>query len=465
MTLALLKKILLWVLTLAVLFLLVCCWIPPLFHKECAEPGLSPELGGSSASERVLCVDDNVDALLWRIRLIESARDELILSTFDFRGDNSGLAVMSCLMQAAERDVQVRILVNGLSGFLYLDRCDCFQALAAHPNVEVKYYNPVDLKTPWKMNYSLHDKYLVADDTVYFLGGRNTNDLFLGDYPSRQNTDRDILVYQEQQAEDSSLAALKRYFAGVWELDCSETPSYRLRESRRLQAEDSLRALYASLREEYPAAFEDVDWMDGTMPAANVTLLTNPVTPSNKEPVLWDALCSLMAGAERALVQTPYLVCSRAMYADLAALTAQGTQLSFLTNATSNGANPFGCADYLNQKNKILKTGAEIFEYAGEHSMHTKTLLLDDNISIVGSFNFDMRSTYLDTEMMLVIDCPSLNAQLRDQAAACMEQSNHVLPDGTETPGAAYQPAALSPGRSLLYGILRLATIPFRHLL
>lgn len=40
-------------------------------------------------------------------------------------------------------------------------------------------------------------------------------------------------------------------------------------------------------------------------------------------------------------------------------------------------------------------------------SLHTKTILVDDHISMIGSYNLDLRSTYLDTELMLVIDCRS----------------------------------------------------------
>ena len=39
--------------------------------------------------------------------------------------------------------------------------------------------------------------------------------------------------------------------------------------------------------------------------------------------------------------------------------------------------------------------------------------MIGDDLSIVGSFNADMRSAYLDTELMLVIDSPEINAQLR----------------------------------------------------
>ncbi len=112
-----------------------------------------------------------------------------------------------------------------------------------------------------------------------------------------------------------------------------------------------------------------------------------------------------------------------------------------------------------------MEAGAEIFEYFGDHSMHTKTILLDDRISIVGSFNCDMRSTYLDTETMLVIDCGKLNSQLREIAVDCMEQSNHVFPDGTESPGALYNPEELPFKKKLFYSIFRIVIIPFRHLL
>lgn len=70
--------------------------------------------------------------------------------------------------------------------------------------------------------------------------------------------------------------------------------------------------------------------------------------------------------------------------------------------------------------------------------MHTKTILIDDRISIIGSFNWDMRSAYLDTEMMLLIDCPALNAILRDEAQQMMYEGKTISPDGVTVTGELY---------------------------
>ena len=85
--------------------------------------------------------------------------------------------------------VQIRLIVDGINGFLQLRGSGMFQALTSNPNVEAKLYNPVNLLLPFRINYRMHDKYLIADESVYILGGRNTNDLFLGNYRDSYNLD------------------------------------------------------------------------------------------------------------------------------------------------------------------------------------------------------------------------------------------------------------------------------------
>ena len=58
----------------------------------------------------------------------------------------------------------------------------------------------------------------------------------------------------------------------------------------------------------------------------------------------------------------------------------------------------------------------KVYEYMAPHSCHTKAVLIDDRMSIVGSYNLDMRSTYLDTELMLAVDSTELNAIIRKEA-------------------------------------------------
>lgn len=452
-------------------YLLLGCVLPFLYHK-CVGDELKDSFqpkncyADTLGTERVLCIDDNMDALLWRLRVIESAQSEIIFSTFDFRADSSGQDIMSALLRAAQRDVHIRILVDGIPGMLSLNGNDYFNALISHPNIEVKFYNPINLLKPWDVNLRMHDKYLMADDSVYIMGGRNTYDLFLGDYVEQVNSDRDLLIYEEEPSQkDTSLTQLQSYFERIWTLSCNRTMTYSGDSGEVDQAATVLKARYEELQVLYPTAFVEPDYMSATTPTNKVTLLTNPQEPINKEPELWYMLHQLMMNGENVVLQTPYIICSRDMYQDLTALCSSASRVDIITNAVECGANPWGCTDYLNQKKNILETGAHVYEFIGQSSTHTKTILIDDRLSIVGSYNLDMRSTYLDTEMMLAVDCPALNEALLTSAEIDKGQSKHVFPDGSYEEGPNYVPVEMTLFKTISYTILRVVIIPFRHLL
>lgn len=464
------RKVIFIVVLLFLIFVLLGCLLPPLFQKKVGneyKASFSADLSAEDLTkkERILCIDDNEEALIWRLRTIEAAEDEIILSTFDFGNDNSGLDMMSALARAADRGVHIRLFIDGINGMLKLSNSSYFKALVALPNVEAKFYNPVNLMNPWKLNYRMHDKYLIADNRIYILGGRNTNDLFLGNYRNKYNIDRDILVYHAKPEENSSLKQLRKYFDSIWDLPCSHEIMGSGNSKKVQAAVGYLRDHYEDVQQMYPQAFEKTDWEEATMEAESISLCMNSMEPQNKAPELWYSLYQYMRQGKDVIIQTPYIICSKDMYEEIAGLCGNGTRLQIVTNAVENGANPWGCTDYLNQKNEILDTGAEVHEVFSDQSLHTKTILIDDNISIVGSYNLDIRSTYLDTEMMLVIESPALNEYLRERTKEQMEQSKHVLPDGTETYGKNYSEIEMSFGKKCFYAVLRVIVYPFRYLL
>ena len=96
-------------------YLIVCLAILPLYHKRADEENRKCErVLNMAGQERILNIENNVDALVWRLRLIESAKENIMLSIFDFRGDNSGQDMMAALLNAADRGVKVQILVDGM---------------------------------------------------------------------------------------------------------------------------------------------------------------------------------------------------------------------------------------------------------------------------------------------------------------------------------------------------------------
>ena len=415
-------------------------------------------LSADAAQERVKSIESADDALLWRLWLIESAEKEIIFSTFDLRADGSGQDVMAALYGAAQRGVQVRMIIDGLNGFLHLQNSGVLRALAVEENVEVRFYDPIDLLRPWKLNCRLHDKYLITDGSKYILGGRNSNDLFLGSYQENQNIDRDVLVVSDG-GEGSSVTQLLTYFDSVW-----SQPENQTIKGKTSSQTDALQERYAALCAVYAKELAAVDWEAETTAVTRVSLLSGSPRAEAKAPELWDALVRLMAQGDDILLQTPYIICNDKMYNDLAAL-AETRQLRVLTNAVENGANPSGCSDYLREKQNILSRGVDVYEVVCGQSLHTKTILIGNDLSVVGSFNADMRSAYLDTELMLVIESEEVNVMLRQAEEPYIAQSRLALHDGGIEYGARFEEVTLPWAKRALYEGLSIVQRPVRHLL
>ena len=134
---------------------------------------------------------------------------------------------------------------------------------------------------------------------------------------------------------------------------------------------------------------------------------------------------------ERVKIHTPYIICNDMMYNTWKEIAERVPDFSIMTNSVANNGNPFGSADYARNRNRILNTGIDIWEYEGGYSYHGKSILIDDDLSVIGSFNMDMRSTYLDTELMLVIRSKEINKQLEEGMMEYERVSRQVLEDGT----------------------------------
>lgn len=370
--------------------------------------------GDSVSCDRAYIVEDNEDALFERLRMIEHAKDRVILSTFEFRADESGKDMLAVLLAAAERGVNISILADGMASYLRMDRNEYFHALAAMEGVEIKIYNRLNPFLPWKTMGRLHDKYVIVDDDLYLLGGRNTYDYFLGDN-GYKNYDRDVLVYSTDPKNDqSSIHQLERYFESVW--TSKECALFRPWDAKKTAAaRDELQKRCQSLRTEYPVLRKAPDYTAMTYEVNRITLLANPIHVYAKEPTVFYALTELMKHFQGAVsIHTPYIICNDWMYDSFRQICESNPQTRLLTNSAANNGNPFGASDYLRNKDKLLDTGLTIYEYEGGVSYHGKSISIGDRLSVIGSFNMDMRSVYLDTELMLVIDSQGVNRQLRE---------------------------------------------------
>ena len=345
-----------------------------------AEPLVRPmEVAGNCLT----LLPDGPERLEALVGLIEGAQESLRVLYYIWSDDVAGRKVRDALVAAAERGVKVSLLVDGFGassapkGF--------FQPLI---DTQARFCRFVPR---WGRRYLLrnHQKLALADGRKAIIGGFNISDDYFGTI--EQGAWRDLGL----EVEGPTARYLVRYFDALF--SWAETD------------DDSIRRLRKMLSR-YSVQDGPLHWLFG-----GPTRRLSPWAQSVK--------ADLMQAKTHDMI-VAYFAPSLSMLRRIYGIARRG-RARLITPAKLDHQFVVGAARFL--YNMLLKRGAEIYEYQAT-KLHSKLIILDDVVHI-GSANFDMRSLYLNLEMMLRIDDPAFAAMMRRFVEGEIADSKRILPE------------------------------------
>ncbi len=389
-----------------------------------------------------------------RGQLARRAQATLDVQYYHFADDQTGRWLLRQLRDAAERGVRVRLLIDDL----YTGGADAlFMGFAAHPNVEVRLYNPFTmargagpggrfLAAPWewgRINHRMHNKMFIADGAWAVIGGRNIAD----EYYLRKESDNFIDV--DALVAGRVLPALQALFDRYWNSEAvfplqaivgpSGTPEQRRASFATATQIDNTpppgplpeRDVLGygpigpdldagALRLVWGSAYVFADHPDKPFEgAAGGELMETSVT--------YNVFEAMRMARQEVLASSPYFIPGRVGMGLFAELRGKGVKVSVLTNSLASTDEPLVHLGYSRYREPLLKMGVELYELSHRRvkdnmrmflfgaslgRLHAKSLVIDRRVSYIGSMNLDPRSATINTELGAVIDSPQLAEEL-----------------------------------------------------
>ncbi|MCA1925142.1 MAG: phospholipase D family protein [Thiobacillus sp.] len=396
-------------------------------------------------------LDTGESALRARAWLTDHARHSIEVQYFIWSSDNVGILATEALLRAADRGVEVRVLVDDL----LIDAPDkTLLALARHPKVDIRIYNPrhkvgtplhkrvLNIVTDFRgVNQRMHDKTFIVDGRAGITGGRNMADEYFDydrDYTFR---DRDVLLlggavktmvanFDAFWASPLAVPVEERFDGlglmkkSVKVSDAEVQQVYRELHAYAAQPENfapEVRAAIAATPDAFARLAREVAW--GRVEFIHDVPGKNAKRWSLGGGASGAALAKLVAGAKDSiLIQSPYLVLSDPARALFKTALARGVKVRILTNSLASTDNLQAFSGYRKQRRELLKMGLDIREYKPDpanralllsranppaapplFALHAKSMVVDGKIAFIGTFNFDPRSENLNTEVGAIV--------------------------------------------------------------
>jgi putative cardiolipin synthase len=430
---------------------------------------VAPGVAAHPGSTGIHSLPDPRDAFAARILLAGAAAKSLDVQYYIWHGDTVGYLVFEALWRAAGRGVRVRLLLDD-HNTKGLDRT--IATLDAHPNIEVRLYNPyvqrearaLAFATDFaRLNRRMHNKSFTADNQVSIVGGRNIGNEYFGVGSGVGFVDLDVL------AIGPAVREVSKEFDLYWNSPSAYSASGFVGASAP-EAAASLEATFAATRAD-PEAVVYLDALRTTALLRDLLdrrlgfewttaelVYDDPAktldTTDRVDVRLFPDLMRIIGRPARSLdLVSPYFVPGAEGTAALSALAQAGVDVRILTNSFAASDERSVHAGYAKRRHDLLRAGVRLYELkptsapgtrgskdgfgtSSAVALHAKTFAVDRRRIFVGSFNFDQRSARLNTEMGLVIASPALAERL----GAFFD---------VEVPGTAYEVRLKPDGRDL----------------
>ena len=379
-----------------------------------------------------------------RLYLIDRAEKTIDAQYFLMKGDTAGKVFAGSLLAAADRGVRVRFLLDDVFTTV---RDEELELIDAHPNIEVRLYNPVSRLGVGGLNFLLdfrranrrmHNKSFTVDNQVSIVGGRNIADEYFELKPEGEFLDFDVIALGPIAADVSE------QFDRFW----NHERSLPIRAFRSRFNEEDLQQARKEISEEmgdlgasvYRDAMETeliVDLVSGrrNLFSASAEVITDdPEKLVSKKGVENMILVQKLARAvqqaeEEVLVVTPYFVPGKAGIEFWQSIIDKGVRVLVLTNSLASNNHTAVHSGYAGYRKRLVDIGVELYEARADAvdvasdgnsdadalTLHTKAMMIDRKRLFVGSLNLDPRSREINSEMGLLVDSEDMGEQLADR--------------------------------------------------
>ena len=431
---------------------------------------LAPFVDLINAKTGVYALEEGDISMIARAWLSESAEKTIDIQYFIFSADNVGLIALDYLLRAADRGVTIRLLVDDI---MVEADADELLALDAHPNLAIKIYNPtanIGKNLPQKLlslttdfrgfNQRMHNKTFIVDGKVVITGGRNIADEYF-DYDHEYNfRDRDVLLIGKISA------SVQHSFDLFWS-DPLSVPVTDIVETNEVGLDTATAYNYLhqyacnpenfwpQVREKIkavPMAFDQIQKTGDLVWCDNVAFVSDIPGKNSGESGLsggglsTDSLISLIKKAKHSIdIQSPYLITTELSQQLFLDAVERGVQINILTNSLSSTDNLEAFSGYRRERESLLGTGIHIYEfkpdaeiryklmtgalqkkmnYTPVFGLHAKSMVIDSEIAVIGTFNLDPRSANLNTECIAVVYDTTIAAKLLEAMQNDMKPEN-----------------------------------------
>jgi cardiolipin synthase len=307
-------------------------------------------------SSKVLTNGNETFASLFRA--LESANDHIHLEYYIFHNDLIGKEILNLLIQKAAAGVKIRILLDGLGNWSLKKR---FKELRGAGVEAVGFY---PMRFPFlsrHLNLRNHRKIVVIDGRVGFLGGLNVGDEYL-------SRNKKIGFWRDTflKLEGDSVHFLQKVFLNDW----NGVTRQNINDQRYYPHPIH----FGNQMTQIAATGPDSDW--GSM-----------------LPIFFVALTS---AEKKIYIETPYFIPDEGSFMALKTAALSGLDVRIILQGVPDHQITFWAS--LSYVEELLESGVKIYQYQ-KGILHAKVLILDDEIGVVGSTNFDIRSFNLNFEV------------------------------------------------------------------
>lgn len=405
---------------------------------------LAPLLAAHPGQTGVILVPEGLDAFAARAIATRKAGRSLDLQYYIWHDDLTGRLLGREVHAAAERGVRVRMLLDDMNAEGLDPK---LLALDAHPNIELRLYNPFRnrdgvlrvlelVQRVFSVNHRMHNKAWIADGRVAVVGGRNIGEEYFNAGAEVNFRDLDLVLFGPAVRQASDIfddywnsaavvpiaalnrkdpAALQALLAGV------EREAGGADAQRYLQRVDTSQAV----RGYFEHALRP-HWTRGVRIVADPPLKWR--SDDRHDWLVTRLVETLKTARRKALLISPYFVPGDTGTAGLADLARPGTEVGVVTNSLAANDVPAVHSGYARYRESLLEHGVHLYEMKSRGhpatvslfgssgaSLHTKAFVVDDMRGFVGSFNLDPRSADLNTEMGVLFEDPAIAMNLRNE--------------------------------------------------